>query len=393
MISSELMEPPLYRGEEHIFDISFHPTADFIAYCDINGDVKILAYNNEEVAEAASLSYHKGSCRTVLYSPDGRYLFSGSKDKSIGIVDANGKLLQRMKRAHEFPVYTLYSINNDLLASGDDEGVIKIWDLRTCQEVYEVHEQDGSITGMTANAEMNLLCATSTDGNLGVYDLRKPNGSKEKLYALSDSTDEDFYSIAIVKDGKKVLCTSQEGVIYIYKWDWFGESADRIVGHPNAIDAMVKIDENTVITGSEDGYLRGVSIGPNKILSLLTPHSEGEEIEPITRISKSRDSNIIATISHDCAIKFHNIYQFLDKRRNTPIDPAEEIEEMEMNQEDENDFEDMEGDMEEDDDDDDDENMMQIIKPKEPKLPKKTSVKQRKKEIEKDTKKKFFSDM
>ena len=46
---------------------------------------------------------------------------------------------------------------------------------------------------------------------LGVYDLRKANTSDEKLYALSDSMNEDLLSLVLVKDGKKVLCSSQEG--------------------------------------------------------------------------------------------------------------------------------------------------------------------------------------
>lgn len=33
---------------------------------------------------------------------------------------------------------------------------------------------------------------------------------------------------------------------------------------------MVKYDENTVITGGEDGLLRAVSIMPNKIIAILS---------------------------------------------------------------------------------------------------------------------------
>jgi hypothetical protein len=35
----------------------------------------------------------------------------------------------------------------------------------------------------------------SIDGTLGVYDLRKPEKSKEKLYALSDNMESDLLSI------------------------------------------------------------------------------------------------------------------------------------------------------------------------------------------------------
>ncbi len=50
-----------------------------------------------------------------------------------------------------------------------------------------------------------------------------------------------------MKNGQFVLCSSSEGVIYIFKWDWFGDCKDRIVGHTDSIDAMVKIGKATVI--------------------------------------------------------------------------------------------------------------------------------------------------
>jgi hypothetical protein len=42
----------------------------------------------------------------------------------------------------------------------------------------------------------------STDGTLGVYDLRKSNTNKNKLYAMSDSMEEDLLSVALVKVNK-----------------------------------------------------------------------------------------------------------------------------------------------------------------------------------------------
>ncbi len=44
---------------------------------------------------------------------------------------------------------------------------------------------------------------------------------------------------------------------------------------------MIKLDENTILTGAEDGFLRGVSIYPNKIIKILGNHSEDDESFPI----------------------------------------------------------------------------------------------------------------
>ena len=126
------------------------------------------------------------------------------------------------------------------------------------------------------NAAGDKLLSCSTDGHLGVWDLRK-----QELYAMSDNFEEDLTSMVICKYDKKVLCATSEGIINIFTWDWFGDCNDRIIGHPGSIDTMIKYDEDTIITGSEDGLIRGVSVLPNKIIAILgdpTEQNDGGEI-------------------------------------------------------------------------------------------------------------------
>ena len=92
---------------------------------------------------------------------------------------------------------------------------------------------------------------------------------KSSLYAMSDTCEVDLSAVCVLKDGKKVLTAGGDGVVNIFSWDWFGDCNDRITGHPNSIECMVKYDENTVITGGEDGLIRAVSVLPNRILAIL----------------------------------------------------------------------------------------------------------------------------
>ena len=48
--------------------------------------------------------------------------------------------------------------------------------------------------------EHKMLLASSNDGMLGVFDLRKGT-----LYAMSDNFEEDQNAVLTVKEGKKVL--------------------------------------------------------------------------------------------------------------------------------------------------------------------------------------------
>ncbi len=53
-----------------------------------------------------------------------------------------------------------------------------------------------------------------------------------------------------------MVCGSQEGVLEIFSWNQFGDVTDRFPGHPNSVDALLKIDEDTLVTGSSDGLIR-----------------------------------------------------------------------------------------------------------------------------------------
>ena len=51
---------------------------------------------------------------------------TGSKDKTIGILDTNGTLISQIQKAHKEPINITKFISDSILVSGDDEGCIKV---------------------------------------------------------------------------------------------------------------------------------------------------------------------------------------------------------------------------------------------------------------------------
>jgi hypothetical protein len=93
--------------------------------------------------------------------------------------------------AHKAPINKILHLENShVIASGDDDGGVKIWDLRLAQSgkacVMEFKDHEGTVTDMCYNESAKMICCSANDGTLGVFDMRQP-----KLYAMSDSFSED----------------------------------------------------------------------------------------------------------------------------------------------------------------------------------------------------------
>jgi WD40 repeat protein len=251
-------------------DLKFSPTSNVLALSQVTGAVRIYSYNDQETKEQMVFNYHTDSVRAVEFSNDGNVIYTGSKDQSLAVI-TNGQMAGRIMDAHDAPISTVHHMDSgNVIASGDDDGMIRIWDLRQAQKskkhaiVMEFKEHEGTVNQLVFNKEANQIVSVSNDGHLGVFDLRK-----KELYAMSDNFEEDLPTVTLMKEGRKVLAASADGVINIFSWDFFGDCNDRITGHPGCIDTMIQYDEDIVITGCEDGLIRAVSVLPNKIVAIL----------------------------------------------------------------------------------------------------------------------------
>ncbi|KAJ8523760.1 hypothetical protein ON010_g17358 [Phytophthora cinnamomi] len=270
-------------------------------------------------------------------------LYTASADKSIRAFDTLGNPTWAEMRAHEHPVNRLHELSTNVFASGDDQGCIKIWDTRQhrCLSEFKEHTvrlrkvdydkpcliycADGEIgglqdyiSGFATNPAQDHLLATSGDGRLSAYDLRK-----NVLAGKSDELDDELLSVAVIKNGRKIVCGSQDGVLVIFSWGTWGDMSDRFPGHPESVEALLKVDEDTVLTGSSDGIVRVVQLHPNKLLGLIGDHEDF----PVENLKFSHDKKIIGSVSHTNKVHFWDVGYLFDEDDGEDEDAANDEEE------------------------------------------------------------------
>jgi len=314
-------------------------------------------------SKSSSSTGPTSSCTSTLFDTsqthNGSKLYTAGNSGSLCCIDtqrasdyttSDDCILWKIDDASPHGISTLYQLNDrastgPLVVTGDEEGVIRLWDSsRLCTNaasktagafdnllesevpqgcVATFKEHSDYISGFEMDDNGTTLLATSADGTLSIFDIRMSGGTgtkattgstssshnnqhhfKKKAPLIkftrkSDDQDDELLSICKMKNGKKVICGTQDGTLAIWSWGTWGDISDRFPGHPQSIDAMLKVDESTILTGSGDGLVRALQIHPNQLLGVLGDHGGF----PVEKLLFSAGRKVVGSLSHDTKIR------------------------------------------------------------------------------------------
>jgi len=294
--------------DEPIFEISFHPTRNVLAGAMISGIVDLWEYATEEGQQhkrLLQLTHHISSCRGVKFNEEGSMLFSISSDKTWQVIDSSGKVSIKKSNAHNAALNQLCILDNNLIATGDDDGAVKLWDIRTKSQdsVMSWDAHTDFVSDFEFVSEKHSLLSSGGDATLCVYDIRKA-----AHFYKSDDQESELHALCVLKGGTKVACGLADGVLSLFSWGDWGDCSDRYPGHPESIESLVKVDESTVLTGSVDGLVRVIGILPNKVLGVVADHDD----LPVDSMVVQRERQWLCTLCQDEMVRFWDLAIVLD---------------------------------------------------------------------------------
>lgn len=290
-----------------LFGLDLHPSEEIVAAGLITGAVHTFSYAGEgRMRRLLRAKPHKGSCRALRFSPGGDELYTCGADHALCVTDVStGAVSWKRADAHAAAVNALSLVRGRGVATGDDDGCVRVWDTRTREPVMAFEEQEDYITDICYAQEKNdALLVTSGDGTFGWYDLRK-----QALGALSDNLEDELLCVGLMKGGKKVLCGSQGGVLNVFSYGDFGDISDRHPGHPGSIDTLAVLNDDVLCTGASDGYIRMVQVQPWRLVHVLGSH-DGAPIESV-RLSASKQ--LLASCGHDMTLRLWDLQTIVEE--------------------------------------------------------------------------------
>ncbi|KZP15864.1 WD40 repeat-like protein [Athelia psychrophila] len=263
-----------------IFDFAFHPNQPIVYTGLITGEVKAFGYDEQGNHDSRFVCKpSKKSCRSLELNTSGEKLWSVGKAKTLHTIDTTtGQVSDARKDIHEAPINRVKHIMENMLVTGDDDGVVKLWDTRTPEMIREYTHHYDFISDFMWIQDKKHLVVTSGDGTLSVLDVRN---KKKEPFAHSEDQEDELLSIVSIKAGSKVVVGTQLGILSIFnKNKGWGDCVDRVPGHPSSIDALCALpssypsSHSTILTGSSDGLLRAVQLLPTKLIGVIADHGD-----------------------------------------------------------------------------------------------------------------------
>jgi len=256
----------IYTGTDIIEVLAVSPDASWLACGSSNSSIRMIPLKGSNMQY--ELTGHKGKIKSLIFSFDGKSLYSASldgkvlqwdiatrtsKDVATGSMEitsidisSNGKYLAGINTAGNVLVWNpenfsdifrietagknikviRFKPDDNVLAIGDINGNVELWDIGTRRKISEVKAHTAQVNDIQFNPVLKQMATASNDKTLKLFNINDMTDLTEPPVTLSDN--EGFVLVMqFSPDGQLIVSGTYEGT-------------RNLVSRPAHVDNLVK---------------------------------------------------------------------------------------------------------------------------------------------------------
>ncbi|MBD2459366.1 NACHT domain-containing protein [Nostoc sp. FACHB-87] len=256
------------------------------------------------------VGYVGGNAATVLVNVDKAVLegrdLSGAVIRGADFTDAS---LRRVNFADTFladSIFTkvfgyvlsvAYSSDGKLLAVGDDNGIVRLWEIASKKELWIRQEHTSRVNSVVFSPDCQTLVSASNDKTIKIWNSRT---GKCRTSLLGHT--HRVRAVTFSPDGNILASAGDDQCVKL--WDMHTTECLRTLQeHNNSVSSLAfSLDGETLASGSDDQTVNLWNIHTSQCLKKLSGHTDS-----ILSVTFSPDGQMLASGSVDQSVRLWNI--------------------------------------------------------------------------------------
>jgi len=326
-------------GKGSLGSIAWSPDGKTLAVPTSTG-LYFYSFNGVQFSEERNLAEGKFLIN-ALFSPDGKFVYSGSNDGKIYIVNSISGRVEDFLEGHEDEVSTI-SITNDgsKLASGSRDHTIRIWDLFTKEQSQVITPGRGFVLSVSFSPDGSKLASSTAWPEMTVHlwdvesglEIQKIQGCEDYDWEVQFNPDGKtivvncgiplFWEFGSGKvwspikswagnyvftpDGKELISTREDRAIVVRNTsNW--EEKKVISGLPNAVKQLsITLDGEYLAAVLSDNSISVWNLNQGLVLDSISGSEFGDWIK---FVEFKPDNSLLYTADYSGEIKFWSVDQ------------------------------------------------------------------------------------
>ena len=214
-----------YRGHtDRIPTVAWSPNGKYIASGSLDKTVQVWATNPAEHFQPYVYHGHTDGVQTVAWSPDSSRIASGSIDKTVQVWDALSGEQAVTYTGHTDAVnIVVWSPNGNYIATGSEDKTVRMWDVATGKQMYIYHGHQAGINSIVWSPDSQQIASGSTDTTVQIIDVATGkhkftfHGHQARVSSVSWSPDGKYIASGSWDKTVQVWNPQTGTVLYTYE--------------------------------------------------------------------------------------------------------------------------------------------------------------------------------
>ncbi len=299
------LEPSYIGG--NIFNLLCHLEIDFSGY-DFSylavwqADLRNVKLHNANFAHtnlAKSVFVETfGGVLSVVFSPNGNLLATGDTNGEIRLYQvATGQQLLTCKGHSGWIWSVAFSADGQLIASGSNDQTVKLWDVFNGECCSTLHGHKGGVQSVAFSSDSDILVSSSEDQTVKRWDIK----TSQCLQTLEGHTG-GIQSVALSTDSQLLATASDDYTIKL--WDAkTGLCLQTLQGHTRRVYSVAfNPHEDMIASASHDQTIKLWNISTGQCLKTLQEHTD-----LVNSVAFNPGGSILASVSDDHTVKLWDV--------------------------------------------------------------------------------------